>query len=177
MKTKIPIDLPTREKLTAALTPREVHPALVRAEEAAAAAERKLESARRELVDRERSVAELPAKVSRGEIKATALTEALRERDAAALLIPHAESTLTKARERVVAEEKTAQLAVDHEYGKRADQLERAAADLAPALTELAELAAALAATRGPGVVLCIDWPCSPGCGANMRAIKYGFAK
>ncbi len=108
MKIKITADLPSREKLLAGLTPREVHPPLVRAEEAAADAERALERARRDLAEHERICSELPARVQAGDVKVSALTEALRRRDASARRVDAAARAVRRARERVDTETKAA---------------------------------------------------------------------
>lgn len=176
MKRTIKLDLPDRDQLTAGLTPRGVHLPLVRAEEAVAKLEQSLADRRRELADREQTVADLPARITRGEVAARALPEALRERDAAALLVAPAESSLVAARERVVAEEQRAQAAVTREFSARAEQLERAAADLGLGLAEISELAAALAAARGAGAILSsVDWQCSPRCSASSRTLLSGI--
>jgi DNA repair exonuclease SbcCD ATPase subunit len=177
MKIRISAELPSRERLLVGLAPREVHPPLVRAEESAAAAEQALERARGDLADLERSVAALPSRIHRGEVRSSELAEALRRRDAAALAIGPAERELAKARERVTIEEKNAAIAADREFVRRVEQLERVAAELGHVLAEFNELAAALAATRGPGAFLtAVDWPCSPRCAAERRAMMMSTA-
>lgn len=170
MKVKIVTTLPTRTEIVAGLTPRDVHPPLVRAENDAAKAERELEQLRRDLAASEHTVAEMPARCQRGEVPASRLTEALRQRDAAALTIASAETALVKARERVVAEEKLATIAVQHEVNRRLEQLERIAAEWSPVATELNYMAGALVAMLHPGAVCTsVDWPCAGRCDANRR--------
>jgi hypothetical protein len=172
MKKTLKIDLPDRKTLVAGLAPRDVHPALVQAEEATAKAEQALERRRQQLMVLERIVADLPARIHRGEVKANALTEALRERDAAALLVQPATDTLAKVRERVPTEEKNAKLAVVREIERRSEQLDQVAKDIIPVLEELRELAQALARAQGPGWFATLDWTCPPAC--NPGEVKRG---
>lgn len=172
MKTKITIDLPSREDLLRGLEPRQVYQALVRAESDAAKAEQALERARPELAELERTVAELPARVQRGELKASALTDALRERDARARSILSCEASLAKARERLDLEQKTAAAAVQREIERRAEVLGRVAAELAPVLAELHTLSDQLARAANPlalGGFVDVDWPCAGRCDLERR--------
>jgi chromosome segregation ATPase len=162
VKFKIEIKLPSAKELIAGLSVQQVYPGLERAQESAAKAEQSLDRARRELGELERRVAELPARIHRGEVKASALTDTMRERDAKALLIVPADAALTKAKEHLAAEEKYAKLALDREFARREEQLQEAAAEMNPALLELGELANALSIARKEFVL--IDWECSPKC-------------
>ncbi len=153
MKIRITADIPDRTKLLAGLTPREAHPPLVRAEEAAAAAEQALERARRELAEHERICAAMPARVQAGQVRASALDDALRARDARALLVGSAEHALATARERVAAEERNAAVARSREIDRRMDALVRTENELAAALAEIDDLALALARLQDPRVI------------------------
>lgn len=179
VKRTLKLDVPDLATLVAGLSPRDVHPALARAEEASAKLEQALAHARTGLANRERLVAELPSRIQRGEVKASALTEALRDRDAAALMVAPAESSAEQARARVAAEESSAKFAVTREFAKRVELIERAVSDLGLALGEINELAAALAAARGiPGAILStVAWPCSPQCNSNVRTAFAGAVR
>ncbi|MDQ3299968.1 MAG: hypothetical protein M3619_25595 [Myxococcota bacterium] len=169
MKTTLKIDL-DRTRLLDGLTPRALHPPLVKAESAAERAAQALEQSRRELADRERVVAGLPARIQRGETKASALSEALRERDAAALLVEPAEAALESARARVVVEEKSAARALEREVERRTDLLERAAADLRPVLDEIRQACTDLGRVLCPtSIGMVIDWPCSVACAVSRH--------
>lgn len=178
MKTttkKISIELPT--KIAEGLTTRDLHPSLARSQQTASDVEQALERARRDLAERERVVASLPERITRGEVKASALTDALRDRDAAALLIPPAEVALAKARERVSAEEKNASRALEREIERRHHVLVKAAAEIAPILEELASMATALTQAESPTAIPCSpEWPCSPACDAHHRVMQRGLA-
>ncbi|MEO9187543.1 MAG: hypothetical protein ABI467_28870 [Kofleriaceae bacterium] len=173
--TKLKIDLPARAELVAGLDARTCHPALVKAEQAVADAERALARCRAELAEHERLVGELPARVQRGEVKASALADGMRQRDGAALLVGAADDAFGKARVRQATEEKAGKLAADREFSRRVAVLEKAAAELSPVLEELSDLAAALASTQGPGVMLNVDWPASPADGVRLRGLLAGI--
>ncbi len=169
---KIKLDLPTREKITAGLTSRELHAPLARAEQHASDAEQQLERRRSEFADHERIVAELPDRISRGEIKASALTDALRDRDASALLVAPVELALAAARDRIIVEERIAKSAVEREFVRRVELLEAAAAEVSPALVEINALSQALASAYGAGGILgSVEWPDSPSTMAQMRTL------
>jgi hypothetical protein len=178
-KHKIEIKLPSTEDLTAGLTLQQVYPDLERAQESVAKAEQSLDRARRELAERERRIVDLPAKIHRGEVKASALTDALRERDAAALLVLPAEQALQKARETVTSEEKYAKVALEREFERRWKPIEQAAAEVTALLTEIGERATALSKVQCPEGICCYpSWPCSPECNASgiMQARTAAFA-
>jgi hypothetical protein len=147
-----------------------LHPALAAAELAATKAGRDVDRVRGDLAGLERKVSELPMFIQRGEARARDLADALRERDAAAMLVEPAQAALAKARDRVTAEEKAAKAALDREIGRRVELLEKAAAEISPYLEALGELAAALANTQGPGAILTsVTWPSSPAEDAQRR--------
>jgi hypothetical protein len=113
--------------------------------------------------------------VQRGEAKAAALTDAMRARDAAALMIHRAEAELAKARERITVEAKAADIAVMRELDRRVELLEKVAADITPVLDEINTLARAIAAKLGPScVITSIDWPESPADMASRARLAMG---
>jgi uncharacterized protein YhaN len=148
MKTKIAIDVPTREQLLAGLDPRALYPALGKAERAVTDGEQLVERRRRELAAAERLAVELPARVNRGEAAPSALVDALRAREAAVLLLEQASNALPAARARVLTEELNANLAVVAEIDRRSGPITRATADLAPAVAEIEMLEGELAVAR-----------------------------
>lgn len=87
-----------------------------------------------------------------------------RERDAAALLVPHAEDALAKARTAMERERKAAAHAVERERDRRGQLLYEAVAPIAEVLVEIKTLARALVASLGLGssARLGLDWPTSP---------------
>jgi hypothetical protein len=174
MITKIKIELPTTDQLLHGLSPHEVHPPLVAARAAVVAAEHALGRKRAELADHEKTVAALPDRIQRGDLRTDVLTNGLRARDAAALVIGPAEAALAKARERLPVEERAAKQALEREVHRRLEQLERTAAELAPVLTTLNELSRALALVLAPtaiGGFPSVDWPCATSCGVNIRGV------
>src|SRR5579862_5072122 len=78
----------------AGLSPRELRPQLGKVEAAAHEAEQTLDRRKRELTELDGRVAALPAEIQAGRVAASKLTEMLRARDAAALLIAPAEQAL-----------------------------------------------------------------------------------
>jgi hypothetical protein len=157
------------------LDPDTLHPAFPRARAVATAAEQELDRRKRELADVDRVVAELPARIQRGEVAAAdALPRALRDREAKAMMLGPQEAELAKARAAVEREQKNAARAVEVERDRRVRVLERAAAELAPALQELRELAYAISATIGPGAILTLEWPGSPAADQRSRSAFAG---
>ena len=159
MKIKLNTTLPTVEEITRGLTPHDVHPPLASAEKNVADRERDLEQRRKELAALERRVEQLPADIQAGRAPTGELIEAMRKRDAAAMLVAPAEKAVTAARDKLEAERRIAKGLVVQEFLRREAPLVAAAAELAPVLAEINRLAIALSKTRGDGGVLALGWP------------------
>lgn len=176
MRTKISIDLPTREHLIAGLTPRDCHPPLARAESAVVDAERVLEQRRSALAHAKGAVVSVTARVQSGHMGATALTDALRERDAASILIAAAEQSVADARARVAAAQPAAHEALKREIFRRVEVLERTAREIEPVLVELHALSIAIGRAYDPATygLSTITWPCSTACEISSRGFAAG---
>jgi multidrug resistance efflux pump len=139
-KMKLHITLPDRDDLVAGLSTHELHPALARAEEELAGAERDLEAARAELKRLEGEVASLPGRIRSGVAPASALAETILARDAQAVSLPDFELAVAEARDHVKVEQRRARDAFNAEAAKRRAILEKAIAELNPALEEIRAL-------------------------------------
>lgn len=147
---KLKILIPDRAELLEGLDPRSVHPPLARAVAAAAAAKKAHSDARAEMARLERLLDGLPERIRRGEAPASSLEPLMRQRDAAALLVPEAARSLAAARARVPNETAAAWAALAAEVAaRRKRHLQRAADEMRDVLAELAELDKALVATLG----------------------------
>lgn len=143
-KVKLSVDLPSSEELLAGLDLHELHRPLARAERDLAEAERKLEAGRQRLAELEREVVALPGRIAAGQAPASALRNALVERDGQALQVRPLEEAVIEARGRVEFEQRHARRALEREVERRAKSLARAAAELTPILDALRELDFAL---------------------------------
>lgn len=161
-KYKLVLELPTESELTAGADLATVHPKLPRAEAAFVEAEQALASVRAETRRMEAELPILAEKIHRGEAPASALEPARRALDVQALKIRPYEQALANARGKVAAETQAARKALEAEVAKRARQLEKIAAELAPILEKLTDLDFALARILDPQAMTTgaeIVWP------------------
>lgn len=154
MKTfKLEIKLPTVDEAT-----RDLKPLAVRAEKIAAEAARTIEERRKELAECERRAREMPDRIRRGEVAAKDLAAALAKRDAAKVRVEEALADLTKATERAATEQKAAKAALEVEFGRVVKQLEDVVDQVNPVLSELYDLAIAIAKARDGVGIIALEW-------------------
>lgn len=164
MKRTIVIDMPGGE-LLAGLAAFEVFPALKKAEAAVAEATAKLAKAREDIERRQGYAADLPAQVAAGQRPAGELEAALRALAAELRVLPEHEGRLADAQAELSSAQKAAQLHVAEEVTRRAARLQDVADQLAPTLTQLAEMAVALGRIVDPDPYagpVDVHWPSSP---------------
>lgn len=164
MKAKLP-NLPTVEELTAELELTKVYPPLAKAQRATEKAERKLADCQAKLTALEKEVIALPARIQRGDAPSKRLMEAMRDRDAVAMMIEPAEREVRERKEQETAAHERALKARDDEIDKRIAVLVKAAETLAPYLARINELELALVQVEDPRNAChrshAVDWPIS----------------
>ena len=146
MKTKIAIDLPDIEKLTAGLDLRTVHPPLRKAEDAAETAQSQLNDSLSRLDEVARRL-ETPGQLSEKDI-----FDAAARKPALEALVQRYGQQLEEARGTVEAERKRARAAVEAEAKRRLGGLQTEADKLASVLDELRRLDAELGRAHGDAI-------------------------
>lgn len=158
--------LPDPDDVAGQLAPT-ADPNLHRARQALDAAADALSRARSRYAEMARTIADTRAAVLAGQETAGRLDSLLRERDVEASNLANFERRATEAAERVTAAERDALTAVIAEAGRRRDDLQQIAAQLAPALSRLREcemaLDRAVHAVKPGTRVLALEWPCALG--------------
>lgn len=144
MKFKISITLPSKDELLDGLTPEALNPKLGKARDALAAAELALTNARDEHARLEQLIKDLPARILTGHAVASEIDDALRKRDAAALMLGPYELAHAEALDLVQRQEERGKEMRDEVCRERKAILQKAIDEVTPVLEQLRTLEHAL---------------------------------
>lgn len=144
MKFKISITLPSKEELLEGMTPEALNPKLGKARDALAAADLALTNARDEHARLDRLIHALPERIRTGHAVASELDDALRQREAAALMLGPYELAQAEALDLVQRQEERGKAMRDEVCRERKAILQKAIDEVSPVLEQLRILDRAL---------------------------------